>query len=335
MLTPSYTHEMPLGEVQYNPPAALGACSVPRQQSGRGSQNGFTTPAGVALKSMALPSPLLPVVAFLIIIIAAIVDPRLLHDLLDTLVVITPAWGSGLPLVCSAANAPVQMSSKFPAQLPSTTSAGTQCSTEPCPPGTASTCLLSAYSLAASELAGDAGLGSLSSDCGSSSRASTIARLAAVTTDCQTLRAWRKFLRAHLLCGLDAVCSISTSHRRSSHLDGRQHGGHVIDGAPLVLQDVQADAAVIIDCTTVYARKGLSRQAARTVNFLVTGVHSAMSNCVAQQGFVLTVGVEHRRHKLDHRRLVGIVLSKVHGELECACVHNMLIFSCKLVTDFH
>ena len=32
-----------------------------------------------------------------------------------------------------------------------------------------------------------------------------------------------------------------------SHLDGRQHAGDVVDGGPLVLEDVQADAAVRVD----------------------------------------------------------------------------------------
>ena len=33
-----------------------------------------------------------------------------------------------------------------------------------------------------------------------------------------------------------------------THLQGRQDGNHVVDGAPLILEDVQANLTVVVDC---------------------------------------------------------------------------------------
>ena len=66
-------------------------------------------------------------------------------------------------------------------------------------------------------------------------------------------------------------------------LDGGEDGGDVVGGAPPVLEDVEADAAVRVD-----------------------------------------VGMEHLGQELHHRRLVGILLAELQGQLECSILTSVV-----------
>ena len=66
-------------------------------------------------------------------------------------------------------------------------------------------------------------------------------------------------------------------------LDTGEDGGDVVGGAPPVLEDVEADAAVRVD-----------------------------------------VGMEHLGQELHHRRLVGILLAELQGQLECSILTSVV-----------
>lgn len=100
-------------------------------------------------------------------------------------------------------------------------------------------------------------------------------------------------------------CS-NRSRQNCAHLDGCEDGRNVVDGAPLVLKDVQADAAIRIDC---------SRRPSTRAQGSATG--GPAGQCAGDASVrqptsgwhrPLTVGVEHACAKLHHWRLVGVVL---------------------------
>lgn len=92
-------------------------------------------------------------------------------------------------------------------------------------------------------------------------------------------------------------------------LDGREDRRDVVDRGPLVLQNVQADLTVIVDCTA--ARK--NRQ------------YSAQHCNLLQKESERTIRVEHLGDKLDGRRLVRVVLAKLERQVERAALPRRVV----------
>ena len=137
---------------------------------------------------------------------------------------------------------------------------------------------------AASALAGELGLGSVSKLC----------PVSTPTTSSHELQ--HGTLRAR--------------HRETQHnLNGSQDGRYVIDGAPLVLQNVQADGPIVVHCVSP-PRDASECHLQRKNNH--GNIYTERAHAAHKQR--CTVGVEHLGLELDFGGLVGVLIRELQGQ---------------------